>query len=153
MAHNDGCLPCALEDAESETIVLRDDMWSCEIPTGLEAPGWFFLRLRRHAEGWADLTADEAAAFGAISQRVDAAIRAATGAPKVYFMSFGENHPHFHFLVVARSADLEPTSRGAAIVSRLSELRDVDASLQVAAEVRDAIAHTETLSTQHNRTN
>ncbi|MEO8263088.1 MAG: hypothetical protein ABI566_11015 [Pseudolysinimonas sp.] len=135
-----GCGPCALEQADDDAIVWRDDVWSCEIPTGLEAPGWFFLRLRRHAEGWAELTADEAAAFGAVSQRLETAIREATGAPKVYFMSFGENHPHFHFLVIARPADLEPDSRGAAIVAHLGDFKDPAASLEVAARVREAFA-------------
>lgn len=136
----EGCVPCALEDADADAIVLRDETWSCEIPPGLEAPGWFFLRLRRHAEGWAGLTPGEAAGFGAVSQRVDAAIRAATGVEKVYFMNFGENHPHFHYLVIARPLDLEPAARGAAIVSQFSEFRDPAASLEVAARVRDAVA-------------
>ena len=136
-----GCLPCALEDAAPEAIVLRDETWSCEIPPNLEAPGWYFLRLRRHAEGWAGLTPDEAAGFGQVSQRIEAAIRAATGVEKVYFMSFGENHPHFHYLVIARPLDLEPAARGAAIVAHFSEFRDPEASLEVAARVRDAVAH------------
>lgn len=135
---HDGCLPCELESAATELVVLRDDMWSCEIPTGLEAPGWYFLRLRRHAEGWTDLTPSETSSFGAISQRLEAAIRTAMGVTKVYFMSFGENHPHFHFLVIARPIDLEPPSRGAAIISHLGELRDVEESLRVASRVRAA---------------
>ena len=139
MAH-DGCVPCALESAAPELVVLRDDLWSCEIPTGLEAPGWFFLRSRRHAEGWTDLTADEVGSFGAVAQRLEAAILTATGVSKVYFMSFGENHPHFHFLVIARPIDLEAASRGAAIISHLGELRDVEESLRVASSVRDAAA-------------
>lgn len=137
---HEGCLPCELEAAAPETIVLRDDTWSCEIPTGLEAPGWYFLRLRRHAEGWGELTVDEAASFGAISQRLDSAIRTAMGVTKVYSMSFGENHPHFHYLVTARPVDLEPSWRGAAIVSHLGEFRDVEASLDVASQVRAAAA-------------
>ena len=42
-----------------------------------------------------------------------AAIQDVTGAPTVYFMSFGENYPHFHFLVIARPADLAPEHRRA----------------------------------------
>lgn len=139
MERHDGCLPCALEDAPAEAIVMRDDAWSCEIPTGFEAPGWYFLRLRRHANGWAELSTDEAAEFGAVSKRLDAAIRAATGVTNVYFMAFGENHPHFHYLVIARPTDLERSSRGAAIVSHLAELRDPVAALEVAAHIREAV--------------
>ena len=73
---------------------------------GYDVPGWFILRLRRHAEGWSGPTVAELADFGPLSQQVTAAIQEATGAPTVSFMSFGENYPHFHFFVIARAADL-----------------------------------------------
>ena len=140
MTPHEGCAPCALEAASAESIVFRDDTWAIEIPTGYEAPGWYFLRLRRHAEGWSGLTPDEAAGFGAISQRIEGAIREATGTSKVYFMTFGENHPHFHFLVIAKPLDLDPQFRGAAIVSHFAALKDPTTALAVAATVRNAIA-------------
>ena len=68
-----------------------------------------------------------------------AAIREATGAPTVYFMSFGENYPHFHFLVIARPADLAPEHRGAGILALREANRDPVASLAVAADVRAAL--------------
>jgi len=134
------CLPCDLEAAESAAIIYRDANWSCEIADGYDVPGWFMLRLRRHAEGWAGPTAEEIADFGAISQRLATAIEAATGATNVYFMSFGENYPHFHFLVIARDADLPPESRGAAVLGLRAEGRDLEAALDVGGRVRDALA-------------
>ncbi len=134
------CLPCDLEEADAARIVYRDDDWSCDIADGYDVPGWFILRLRRHAEGWAGPTADELAAFGPVSQRLSAAIQEATGAPMVYFMSFGENYPHFHFLVIARAADLPAELKGAAILARRADHRDLDASLAVGADVRAALA-------------
>ena len=74
-----------------------------------------------------------------VSQRVAAAIREATGAPTVYFLSFGENYPHFHFLVIARPADLAPEHRGAGILALREANRDLVASLAVAADVRAAL--------------
>lgn len=133
------CLPCDLEVAYAAHVVFRDDTWSCDVAEGYDVPGWFVLRLRRHAEGWSGPTAAELAGFGPLSQRVTAAIQEVTGAPAVYFMSFGENHPHFHFLVVARDADLAPERRGAGILTLLAEHRDLDASLTVAARVRKAL--------------
>jgi diadenosine tetraphosphate (Ap4A) HIT family hydrolase len=133
------CLPCDLENADVAAVVLRDDIWSCEVADGHEVPGWFFLRLRRHADGWTGPTAQELAGFGPFSQRVAAAIQQVTGAPTVYFMSFGENYPHFHFLVAARDADLAPEHRGAGIVALRAEHRDPDAALAVAARVRAAL--------------
>jgi diadenosine tetraphosphate (Ap4A) HIT family hydrolase len=134
------CLPCDLEAAESAAIIFRDANWSCEIAEGYDVPGWFMLRLRRHAEGWAGPTAEEIADFGAISQRLATAIEAATGATNVYFMSFGENYPHFHFLVIARDADLPPESRGASVLGLRAEGRDLEAALDVGGRVRDALA-------------
>lgn len=133
------CLPCDLEDADAGAVVHRDDTWSCEVADGYDVPGWFVLRLRRHAEGWSGPTAAELAGFGPLSQRVAAAIGRSTGAPNVYFMSFGENHPHFHFLLTARVAGLAPEHRGAGILALLAGHRDRDASLAVAARVRDAL--------------
>lgn len=132
-------MPCDLEHADAAAIVYRDDAWSCDVADGYDVPGWFVLRLRRHAEGWAGPTAAELVDFGPLSQRIAAAIQEVTGAPTVYFMSFGENHPHFHFLVVARDADLAPERRGAGILSLLREHRDLDSSLAVAARVRGAL--------------
>ncbi len=133
------CLPCDLEGASEAAIVFRDEAWSCEVADGYDVPGWFFLRLRRHAEGWSGPTAAELVDFGPLSQRVTAAIQRATGAPTVYFMSFGENFPHFHFLVIARSAELATEHRGAGILTLRAEHRDLDASLAVASRVRESL--------------
>lgn len=130
------CLPCILENTDPAAVVYRDDTWGCEVVEGYDVPGWYFLRLRRHAEGWSGLTSDEAAGFGVVSQRVAQAIQKATGAPTVYFMSFGENYPHFHFLVIARPEGLPPESRGAAILGTRLERVDRIAALDTAAKVR-----------------
>ena len=134
------CLPCDLETAEAATVVHRDDTWSCEVADGYDVPGWFLLRLRRHAEGWAGLTPDEAAGFGVVSQQIASALQQATGAPTVYFLSFGENYPHFHFLVIARPPGLAPEQRGAGILALRAEHRDRAAALAVATDVRAALA-------------
>jgi hypothetical protein len=55
-------------------------------------------------------------------------------------MSFGENYPHFHFLVIARDSELPPESRGAAILGRRGTDRDLEASLALGVRVRDSLA-------------
>ena len=135
-----GCLPCDLEATEPSAIIYRDEIWSCEIADGYDVPGWFILRLRRHAEGWSGPTAGELADFGPISQQLATAIQSATGATSVYFMSFGENYPHFHFLVIARDAELPPESRGPAVLGLRTESRDLEAALTVGDRVRNALA-------------
>ena len=49
------CLICHLDRAPDEAVVFRDDDWACEMAPGFEVPGWYFLRLRRHALGWGGL--------------------------------------------------------------------------------------------------
>jgi diadenosine tetraphosphate (Ap4A) HIT family hydrolase len=134
------CLPCDLESADAAAIIYRDETWSCEVADGYDVPGWFILRLRRHAEGWTEPTFDELAGFGPVSKRVSNAIQSATGASSVYFLSFGENYPHFHFLVIARDADLPPELRGAAILGLRASNRDLHASLAIGAHVRESLA-------------
>lgn len=133
------CLPCDLEDADPPAVVYRDDTWSCEVADGYAVPGWFILRLRRHTEGWSGPTATELGGFGPLAQRVTAAIQRVTGAPTVYFMSFGENYAHFHFLVIARDADLPPEHRGAAILTLRTDHSDRTGSFAVAERVRQAL--------------
>ncbi|MEO7234286.1 MAG: hypothetical protein ABIW80_02810 [Lapillicoccus sp.] len=131
-----GCLPCDLELAPAAAVVYRDADWACEVAEGYDVPGWYVLRVRRHAEGWGALTPSEATGFGVVSQRVTRAIQAATSAPTVYFLSFGENYAHLHFLLITRPADLPPELRGAAILTLRGTHRDQPASLAAAAAVR-----------------
>lgn len=133
------CLPCDLEAADMTHVVYRDDVWSCEVANGYDVPGWLILRLRRHAEGWSGPATEELAGFGPVSQRIAAAIESATGATGTYFMSFGENYPHFHFLVIARPAGLPAELRGAGILTMRAEHRDLAASLATALRVRSAL--------------
>lgn len=136
------CLPCNLEGADPAATIYRDDTWSCEVADGSEVPGWFVLRLRRHAEGWEGLIRDEAEGFGVVSQRIANAIQKATGAPTVYFLSFGEKYRHFHFLVIIRPDDLAPELKGAGILALRATHRDMTAALKTAAKVRSALVAT-----------
>jgi len=132
------CLPCDLESAPADAVVYRDADWACEVAEGYDVPGWYILHVRRHAEGWDALTHSEATGFGVVSQRVTRAIQAATGVPTVYFLSFGENYAHLHFLLIARPANLPAELRGAAILTLRAEHRDQPAALASAAAVRQA---------------
>ena len=133
------CLPCDLESAPADVVVYREADWACEVAEGYDVPGWYILRARRHAEGWDALNPSEASGFGIVSQRVTRAIQAVTGAPTVYFLSFGENYAHLHFLLIARPADLPPELRGAAILALRDQHRDRPAALVTAAGVRQAL--------------
>lgn len=117
----EGCLICSLEDAPQEARVFRDDLWAAEVVPGYEVPGWFFLRARRHADLITGLDEQELSTFGHRARDLVAAVGAATGAPAVYLLKFGENYRHFHALITARMEDLPPQQRGGLIVQLLPD--------------------------------
>ena len=102
----EGCAVCGFEHPARrapDLVAWEDDLWIVRhhmLPAPL--PGWFMLVSRRHLGGPADLSDAEAAAFGPTLRRVSAAIKAVTGAPKVYAIAFGEGSPHLHVHLVPR---------------------------------------------------
>jgi len=44
----ESCLICGMESSDDESVIFRDDLWAAEIGPGMEVPGWFVLRTRRH---------------------------------------------------------------------------------------------------------
>ena len=76
-----GCLPCEMERAAPDAVVFRDDLWAAEVAPGYEVPGWFFLRVRRHAELLTGLNDAELSALGHRARDLVAAVTEATGAP------------------------------------------------------------------------
>ena len=134
----DGCLICELEQSEPGAVVFRDDLWAAEVAPGYEVPGWFFLRVRRHAELLTGLDDDELAALGRRARDLAAAVSEATGAPATYLLHFGENYRHFHALVAARGADIPAEQRGGYIVGRRPGHVDPAAALALVPDVRAA---------------
>ncbi len=92
--------------AQSPTrIVYEDDHFYVIHPLDSAEPtylGSLMLVTKRHAPGFAELTADEAQAFGLLLARVSRALKAATDAEHAYVYSFGEGFRHLHAFVVAR---------------------------------------------------
>ncbi|RFA22850.1 hypothetical protein B7R25_03760 [Subtercola boreus] len=129
---------CRLESVDGEAIVFRDELWSCELPTGYEVPGWFFLRVRRHALGWQELTPDELDSLGQHLKDLTGAVAEATGALATYSMNFGESYAHFHVLVAARGEDVPAERRGGNIVNLRAERLDRAGALTLVPLVRSA---------------
>jgi diadenosine tetraphosphate (Ap4A) HIT family hydrolase len=134
------CLICHLDEAPDEAVVFRDEDWACEIAPGFEVPGWYFLRLRRHALGWAGLEQPELTAFGPVVQDLMGALDRAFGAPACYLMTFGEAYPHFHAVVTVRTGDIPPESRSGNILALRASRVDRDAALAHVPAVRRALA-------------
>ena len=131
-----GCLLCGMEQATPGAVVFRDELWAAEVAPGYEVPGWFFLRVRRHAELLTGLDDAELSALGRRARDLVAAVAEATGAPATYLLHFGENYRHFHALVAARGEAVPPELRGYGLIKLLAEHRDVPAARALAGDVR-----------------
>lgn len=126
---------CGLEQTEDSAVVFRDSLWSGEVVPGYDVPGWFVLRVRRHAERITGLDDAELASFGRRARDLVAAVTEVTGAPATYLMVFGENHPHFHALITARDAHVPADRRNGNIL----HLRDGHADPVAAARLVPAV--------------
>jgi diadenosine tetraphosphate (Ap4A) HIT family hydrolase len=134
------CLICQLDQVPDEAVVFRDDDWACEVAPGFEVPGWYFLRLRRHALGWAELEQPELAAFGPVVKDLMGALELAFDAPARYLMTFGEAYPHFHAVITVRTDDVPAESRSGNILALRGSRLDKDAALARVPEVRASLA-------------
>jgi len=137
-ASAEGCLICAMEQSPPDAVIFRDELWAAEVPPGYEVPGWYFLRVRRHAELLPGLSEPELSALGPRARDLVGAVTAATGAPATYLLHFGENYRHFHALVAARGADVPAELRAGNILGLRPGHVDVPAALALAAAVRAA---------------
>ena len=133
------CLICHLDAAPDEAVVFRDGAWACEIAPGYEVPGWYFLRLRRHALGWAGLAQPELTAFGPVVQQLMGALEQAFDAPARYLMMFGEAYPHFHAVITVRGDEVPPESRSGNILALRASRADRAAALARVPAVREAL--------------
>lgn len=137
----DSCLICAMETTESGSVIFRDRLWAAEIGPGMEIPGWFVLRTRRHAELITGLDDAEVDALGGRLRALVGAVAEATHAPAVYQLIFGEDYRHFHALVTARGEHIPADRRRGDILKlRGDSHRDLAASQALATKVRAAYA-------------
>ena len=137
------CLICRLDDAPAEAVVFRDEDWACEVAPGYEVPGWYFLRLRRHALGWGELAGPELATFGPVARDVMVALERAFDAPARYLMTFGEAYPHFHCLRGVRTDDIPPVSRGGTTLGLRASRVERGAALAHVPAVRSALSESQ----------
>jgi len=119
-------------------MVSRDVLWACDVFPGFEVPGWFVLRTRRHVLNMWNLDAHEAASYGTQLRQLTRAIRETLDPPAIYTMSFGERHPHFHALVIARGQAVPQEHRSEKILALRDAQRDPDAARTVADAVGEA---------------
>ena len=119
--------------------MLRTDLWSACVAEGYAAPGWLFLQTRRHVEGPMGMNSEEAGELGLHLTHLTEAIRAVTGAEKVYVLAYGERFPHFHLVLLPRLPFAPPDLMGPGLFTKVDELVDDVEAARVAAAVRDAL--------------
>jgi diadenosine tetraphosphate (Ap4A) HIT family hydrolase len=139
------CELIAARDAGTAPLwdcIHRTQFWDVVHSYNTALPGWLVLVARRHIEAVAALTEAEAAELGVLMRRVSIALQEITGCVKTYVIQFAEaaEHPHVHFHIVPRMADLPPERRSTQIFGYLGvpeEDRVSDeAMLAIAAQVR-----------------
>lgn len=87
--------------------------WDAVHNNNTTLPGWLVLVARRHIAAIDKLTDEEAAELGVLVRRASAALKEVTGCVKTYVVQFAEhpNHPHVHFHVIPRMADMPAKRR------------------------------------------
>jgi diadenosine tetraphosphate (Ap4A) HIT family hydrolase len=100
--------------------ILRTDYWDIVHSYDTSLEGWLVLVLRRHVTGVADLTPEEAREGGELQRRVSIALMAAVGCERTYVAQFTEAaaHPHLHYHVIPRTADMADEARGPSVFFR-----------------------------------
>lgn len=101
--------------------IYEEEHWHVVHAFNTLLPGWLVVIAKRHVSSFAELTEEEAASFGPFLHRVSRALQEVTGAVKTYTALFAEHpeHPHVHFHVVPRMADLPDDKRGRRIFDYL----------------------------------
>lgn len=120
----------------------RTPYWDVVHSYNTALPGWLVLVARRHIEAVDELTDEEASELGVLLRRVSAALRTVTGCVKTYVVQFAEHkdHPHVHFHIIPRMADLSDDYRSTNIFRYLNadqEMRVNDEAMnEMAIEIQ-----------------
>jgi len=143
------CIACRLHRGDLSAPggpIYRDDLWVLEhIIEPIPMAGWLVLKPVRHVESFAELTPDEASAFGPLTRRVTIAMTEVIRPAKIYLSMYmeGANAAHLHVHLIPRMDDTTPNRRGPWIFEYAREstvtrtnLGDVALATQVASRVR-----------------
>lgn len=151
MADTQPCLTCDLlarrdrGEAPLWDSIHRAAHWDLVHSYNTSLPGWLVLVARRHIEAIDELTDEEAAELGVLLRRTSVALRAVVGCAKTYVIQFAEaaEHPHVHFHVIPRMADMPAERRSLGVFGYLgvpAEERVSEARMnEIAVGVRAAL--------------
>ncbi len=131
------CLLCT-ESFPGRVRVWSDGLWRLSVLGHGAVAGFAHLEPLRHIPTIADLDGPEARTLGAVLAGVTRAMRAATGASRVYVYVFGERVAHLHF-------NLAPQHEGGPLVGGPGLLRPGTPELDAHAHPAGAHATAELL--------
>jgi len=122
-----GCKTCELvrrRDAGGAPLwdrIQRTQYWDLVHAYDSALPGYLILVARRHIAAIDELTEEEAVQLGRLLRGASIALKQVTGCAKTYVLQFAEHpeHPHVHFHVVPRMADLPEDRRSVRIIEYL----------------------------------
>ena len=102
-------------EAPDWDAIVRFDDWDVVHSYDTSLLGWIVLVSRRHLASLDELTADEARHLGELLRDISVFLKSYLGCAKTYVMQFAEHpeHPHVHFHVVPRMADIPADCKGA----------------------------------------
>jgi diadenosine tetraphosphate (Ap4A) HIT family hydrolase len=99
------CVAVIADDEPDGGWLLRDELWAvAHGPASSTAPGGLLIRSMRHFVDFAEMSDAEAASFGFLMGRLDAAIRAVVEAERVHLVSTRDRVSHFHAWLYPRAA-------------------------------------------------
>lgn len=128
--------------------IFETEHWRVVHAFNTSLPGWLVVIAKRHVASFAELTEAEAREFGPFLHRVSRALQEATGAVKTYTILFAEHpeHPHVHFHVVPRAAEMPEDNRSTRIFNYLgvpeADVVPLTARNALAATLRAALERT-----------
>jgi len=124
----------------------RTAYWDVVHSYNTSLAGWLVVISRRHLTAIDEMTEDEAVELGRLIRRISVILKTLTGCAKTYVAQFAEHveHPHVHFHIVPRMADLPEDRRGPNIFTYLGvpeeERVSETAMNQLASEIRRSLA-------------
>jgi diadenosine tetraphosphate (Ap4A) HIT family hydrolase len=118
--------------------IYRTALWDVAHCYETSLPGWLVLIVRRHIESLDELTDLEAVELGRLIRGTSSALKDISGCLKTYVLQFAESpqHPHVHFHIIPRMADLPGNRRSTQIFGYLG----VPEKERVSQEEMNAIA-------------
>jgi diadenosine tetraphosphate (Ap4A) HIT family hydrolase len=118
--------------------IYRTPLWDVAHCYETSLPGWLVLIVRRHIESLDELTDLEAVELGRLIRGTSSALKDISGCLKTYVLQFAESpqHPHVHFHIIPRMADLPENRRSTQIFGYLG----VPEKKRVSQEGMNAIA-------------